>query len=492
MTFRIVYFCSQTRGMQQSKLIQLLKSLSKKEFKEFQGYVSSEFFNKNQQLIRLLDHLSHYQGYFDTSKLDKEVFFKKHYPTEKLEEQKFRYLQSDLTKLLEDFIAYSQYSKDNFQRKYFLLEALNQRNQDKYFLQELDAIKEQNDNSPFRDSVYYFNQHKISELSYQHTSEKRNRAFDSSLQEVIDNLEITYLARGFRYYCEMINRRNILSVEYNLSFFDEMVKYLNNAIFDFVPAIRIYRLIHKALTEPDNQENYEELLKCLNENSHLFSKTEQRGMYVFAQNYCIKRINRGEPGALKQIFDLYQAMVDRDLIYEGNYVSQPDFKNIVTTGLRLGEVEWVSGFIEEFRGKLNPEFSENAFTYSMAWVHFTRREFDKALRMLLRVEFNDVYYHLDSKSLLMKVYFEMEEFDAFFSLVDAFKIYLRRNKFISEFQRETYHNFILLLNKLMKVKLRNNAMSLALHEEVCSTKPAADLVWLKTKSEELMKVAKLT
>ncbi|HPH81941.1 MAG TPA: hypothetical protein PL185_05190 [Flavobacteriales bacterium] len=477
--------------MQQSKLIQLLKSLSKKEFKEFQGYVSSEFFNKNQQLVRLLDHLSNYQGYFDTSKVDKEVFIPKHYPNENLEEQKFRYLQSDLTKLLEDFIAYTQYSKDSFQRRYFLLEALNQRNQDKYFLQELDAIKELNDNSPFRDSQYYFNQHKISELSYQHTSEKRNRAFDSSLQEVIDNLEITYLARGFRYYCEMINRRNILSVEYNLSFFDEMVQYLNNATFDFVPAIRIYRLIHKALTEPDNQQNYTELLRSLDEHCNLFSKPEQRGMYVFAQNYCIKRINRGEAGALKQIFDLYQAMVDKDLIYEGNYVSQPDFKNIVTTGLRLGEVEWVSGFIEEFKGKLNPEFSENAYTYSMAWVHFTRREFDKALRMLLRVEFNDVYYHLDSKSLLMKVYYEMDEYDAFFSLVDAFKIYLRRNKFISEFQRETYHNFILLINKLMKVKLRKNSMTAVLHEEVCSTKPAADLIWLKTKSEELMKMSKL-
>ncbi|MFM2286175.1 MAG: hypothetical protein RLZZ543_1672, partial [Bacteroidota bacterium] len=139
--------------MQQSKLIQLLKTLTKKEFKEFQGYVSSEFFNKNQQLVRLLEYLSIYQGSFETPKLDKETFFKKHYPGEKFEEQKFRYLQSDLTKLLEDFIAYTQYNKDSFQKSYFLLEALNQRNQDKYFLQELDAIKETNDESPYRDSL---------------------------------------------------------------------------------------------------------------------------------------------------------------------------------------------------------------------------------------------------------------------------------------------------------------------------------------------------
>lgn len=472
--------------MQQSKLIQILATLSKKEFKEFQLFVASPFMNKNHNLIEFLSHLSNYQGNFFDNRLNKEEFFKKHYPKVKFEEQKIRYLQSDLTKLLEEYLAYTEYTKDDFRRKYYQVKSFNSRDLDKYFLQELDSINNLNSRQPFRDSKYYFNQHQISELSYQYTSEKRNRAFDSSLQQVIDNLEITFLARGFRYYCEMINRKNILSVEYNLSFFSQMVQYLGNEMFDDVPAIRLYRLIYVALTEPDNIKNYQILLDELNEHGHFFSATEQRGMYVFAQNFCIRRINRGEEGALKEIFNLYKIMVEKDLLYEGNYISQPDFKNIVTTGLRLEEVNWVSNFIEEYRNKLNPEFSENAFTYSMAWVHFTKKEYDKALRMLLKVEFNDVYYHLDSKSLLMKVYYEMDEFDPFFSLVDAFKIYLRRNKFISDYQRETYHNFILLVNKLMKVKMKKNLMSAALHKDVINTKPAADLSWLKFKSTELI------
>ncbi|MCB0819231.1 MAG: hypothetical protein KDC13_01315 [Bacteroidetes bacterium] len=478
--------------MQASKLIQILSSLSKKELKEFQTFVASPFFNKNQNLVLFLDNLCLYSGDFASSELNKEEFFAKHYPDEVFEEQKLRYLQSDLTKLLEEFLTILEFQQDKFRKKYYLMQSLNKRNQDKYFLQELESVRQLNNKEPYRDSVYFFNEHQISELAYQYTSEKRNRAFDSSLQEVIDNLEITYLARGFRYYCEMINRRNILSVDYNLSFFDQMVKYLGNQLFDDIPAIRIYRLIHVSLTEPDNAGNYQELLKELEQSGHLFSPTEQRGMYVFAQNYCIRRINRGEEGSLREIFNLYQMMVNRNLLYEGNYVSQPDFKNIVTTALRLGEVDWVNTFIEEYRSKLNPEFSENAYTYSMAWVHFSRNEYDKALRMLLRVEFNDVYYHLDSKSLLMKVYYEMDEYDPFFSLVDAFKIYLRRNKFISEFQRETYHNFILVLNRLMKVKSGKNPMTLSLHQEICETKPAADLSWLKQKSRELLDKFKIS
>jgi ribosome biogenesis GTPase A len=121
----------------------------------------------------------------------------------------------------------------------------------------------------------------------------------------------------------------------------------------------------------------------------------------------------------------------------------------------------------------------------MAWVHFARKEHDKALRMLLKVEFNDVYYHLDSKSLLMKVYFELDEYDAFASLVDAFKIYLRRNQTISELQKKTYHNFILLINKLMKFKLNRSAPSAAFMEELEKLRPAADIPWLRNRAEGL-------
>ncbi len=477
--------------MHGGKLLQLLRSLSRKEWKEFQVFIASDYFNKNQNLVEFLNFLSAYQNDLDSPKLEKGAFIKKHYGQKEMDEQKFRYLQSDLTKLLEQFLMQKEIENDTFQQHYYLLKALNKRNQDKFFLQELDALKLKNEASQLRDSDYYFNLHRISELSYEHTSEKRNRAFDTSLQQVIDNLEITYLARGFRYYCEMINRRNILSVEYNLSFFDELVNYLRNGIFDDVPAIQIYRLIHITLTEPQNLDNYHHLLEALKKHEHLFSRREARGMYVFAQNFCIKRINRGDSEALTDIFRLYQAMVEKGLIYEGNYVSQPDYKNIVTTALRLNEADWVTQFIDEYRDKLNPEFSENAYTYSMAWVHFTRKEYDKALKMLLRVEFNDVYYHLDSKSLLMKVYYEMDEYDGFFSLVDAFKIYLRRNKFISDLQRETYHNFIVLLNKLMKVKLGKNEMSWALFDEIQNTRPAADLNWLKMKAEDCIRKAKL-
>lgn len=473
--------------MHASKLLQLFSTLTKKEVKGFLVYLQSDYFNKNEHFKALANYIAKHADNLESAALDRENAFKEVFHNEQFDEAKMRYLMSDLTKMLEDYLIQITFEKDEFQRKLMLSRALQERKAEKNFTQALDDLYKLNDKEGLRDSNYYFNQYLIEELSYNHTSEKRNRSLDSSLQEVIDNLEIAYLSKSFKYYCEMMNRSNILQVQYNLKFFNEMMKYLVKGSFNDIPAIRIYLCIYISLKDFDNQENYRELLKLIDENSKLFSKKELRDMYVFAQNYCIKRINNGFEGALEQIFQLYKVIVDKDLIYEGNYVSQPDFKNIVTTALRLGYVDWTLEFINKYKDQLNPEFKENAWTYSMAWIEFSRKNYKEALRMLLRVEFNDVYYHLDSKSLLLKTYFEMNETESLLSLFDAFKIYLKRNKFISEFQRKTYQNFVNVSNKLLKVKLGKQKLDDALIEEINQTTPLADASWIKQKIEALSK-----
>jgi hypothetical protein len=471
--------------MHNSKLIQLFSALSKKEMKGFVSYMHAEYFNKNEQLRDLANYLLKHSDNLEGPLMEREKAFKHIFGDEQFDEAKMRYLMSDLTKLLEDYIIQITFERDEFQRKLFLSKALQERKQEKHFMSALEDLNKLNKKEGIRDSNFYFNQYLIEEISYNHTSEKRNRSLDTSLQEVIDNLEIAYLSKSFKYYCEMLNRSNILQVEYNLNFFNEMMKYLVQGSFNDIPAIRIYLCIYISLKEFDNQENYYELLRLIDENEHAFSKKELRDMYVFAQNYCIKRINNGFQGALVQMFELYKIIVSKNLIYEGSYVSQPDFKNIVTTALRLGDVDWTMQFIDQFKEQLNPAYKENAWTYSMAWIEFSRKNYKEALRMLLRVEFNDVYYHLDSKSLLLKTYFEMGETESLLSLFDAFKIYLKRNKFISEFQRKTYQNFVNVAIKLHRVKLGKQEMNDTLKNEILATSPLADMGWIKQKLEVL-------
>ena len=129
----------------------------------------------------------------------------------------------------------------------------------------------------------------------------------------------------------------------------------------------------------------------------------------------------------------------------------------------------------------------------MAYYHFFQNNYDEVLTLLRSVEFTDFYYHLDSKSLLLKTYFELEETEALFSLIEAFKVYIKRNNLIPAYQKTGYINMIKLSSKLYKWKLnpKNNIQDIV--DEFNNTKPVVDVLWMRKKLETLQSLSeKLT
>ena len=240
------------------------------------------------------------------------------------------------------------------------------------------------------------------------------------------------------------------------------------------------------LTESEDESHFESLKQMLEKHSNKFSAKEARDMYAYAQNYCIKKINSGHSKYLNEIFYLYKELLAKEIILEDGLISPWHFKNIVTTALRLEEFDWVENFIQQYQDNLSKESKENAVNYNIAALHFFRKEYSKALKLLQKVDFTDVYYHLDSKSMLLKTYFELEEHDGLYSLFDTFKIYLRRNKLISDYQKTVYLNLVKYTKKLVKLKTGFPTIKkiTELKDQIKETKQIADLNWLNKKVED--------
>ena len=107
--------------------------------------------------------------------------------------------------------------------------------------------------------------------------------------------------------------------------------------------------------------------------------------------------------------------------------------------------------------------------------------------MLNNVEYMDVYYILDSKILLLKTYYELEEVDAFYSLIDSFYVYLRRNELISDYQKTICLNFVKFVKKLMRIKLGDKAAAEKLLQELNENQQVASISWLIKKTQEFIK-----
>lgn len=195
--------------------------------------------------------------------ITREKVFSKLYTSEAFNFQKLRYAMTDLTKLLEDYLSYREFQNNKVIRKHLLLKSLGEKNLHKYYEQHLNEAYAMQEANPYRDINYYYNQELIEEDAHLLTITKKHRAIDSSLQQVVDNIDYHYLSKKLKYACEIINRQNILSVEYELPFLEATIEFLKKNEIESVPVIRIYFQILMTLKEPSAEEHYRKLKQLL-------------------------------------------------------------------------------------------------------------------------------------------------------------------------------------------------------------------------------------
>lgn len=474
--------------MNKSKLISLLITLDKKELKDFDDFINSPFFNKNEIPVKLFGIIKKYHPEYDSQKVAMEVIFPKLFPTHTYEEQRLRYAMTDLTRLLESYLTYLEFEKKEHYKNYLLMSAFDKRGQDKYFRNVYDSDKAELEKENIKDVDFYFNRYLLEEKAYQHFLGKGQNISGSSIQQAVDNLDLFYLSNKLRYSCILLSRQNILHEDFSNKMLEQVQTYLDENNFDHIPAIAIYHLILKTLLSKDDESNYKKLVILIRKNLLTFSKDELQDMFSALLNFCIHQINSGNQNYLSELWEHYKFMIKNEIIFDHGFISPHEFKNIVVVGLRMNAVEWIEDFLNSYKENIQPEFRENTYTYNLAFLYNYKKEYGKALKLLQTAEFKDVYYHLDAKALLLRTYFELEETEPFFSLVDAFQVYLKRNKIISEYQRTIYQNLVKYAKKLMQIKSGNSHTTVEeISKELELTKQVANLQWLTQKIEELQK-----
>jgi tetratricopeptide (TPR) repeat protein len=152
------------------------------------------------------------------------------------------------------------------------------------------------------------------------------------------------------------------------------------------------------------------------------------------------------------------------------------YKNLVGVALRLKEFNWVEKFIKDYNKLLAEEFRDNALNYNLAELFYYKHDYDSAMIYLNKVEFSDIYYSLDTKKMMMKIYFEQNTIDPLLSLISSFKIFIRRNKSVSDTNKQAYDNFITVIQQFLKYQ--NQKKVSALKRTIENIKPLADRNWL--------------
>ncbi|MBK8565086.1 MAG: hypothetical protein IPN76_17550 [Saprospiraceae bacterium] len=309
-------------------------------------------------------------------------------------------------------------------------------------------------------------------------SEGTKRTAPRNLQAVNHSLDLAFLAKKLRQSCVALSHGAVANVEYDTGLLNLVLGYLQAAPWlDAHPAIALYFYYYQAATT-GNDAYFDKLKKGIVDNGQALPDSELRLVYLLAINYGIQQYNKGEGRYLKEVFELYRSALERGVLLENGQLSRYAFKNIAGIAIRLGEFVWTEGFLEKFGPKVEASHRRNYTDFNLAKLHHARHEYDKAMRMLHKVEYEDVFLNLDAKILLLKIYFEQDETEVLDSFIQSFQRFLQRKNKELGYHRENYLNTLHFASKLLTINGLDKAEKERLRSEIIGAKALGEREWL--------------
>lgn len=460
--------------MKNHKIYLILSAFSKSDWLLFDKFVHSPAHNKHED-VRLLFSLLKKRMRAGEKGLEKEFLFESVFPEASFDPLKFNHLISYLFKILESFLAWQEWESSEGKDLY-LMRAYYKRRQEKPFRQLAKKTKKEQEKTIVRDSNFLKNEYHF-ELEQFNAAKIQQRAQAFNLQEVSDGLDVYFIADKLKIACILLSHQSVVKKEYDHGLLAGVLSYVHTQTQLLeIPAIAIYYYAFQAQTNLEEVDYFYAFKKELEDHSSSFTATELRDIFLLAVNYCIKKVNTGQPNFLEELFEIYKAGLAREVFVENGVFSRFTYNNIIIAGLKLKAFDWVKTFIYGYKEKLESSHRESSFSYNLSKYYFEIKEYEKAQILLLQMEYDDVLHNLGAKTMLLKIYFEKDEWDALDNLLASFKNYIYRKKVLG-YHRENYLNIIQFTQKLMNLNRNDKQQVKFFQEEISAKKILTERAW---------------
>lgn len=462
--------------MQKSTLVEIIGSLSRKEIRDLNKWLQSPAHNQRQDVIRLFEYICKHLDNGETG-LEKEKAWKHIFHGQPYDDAFMRQVMYFLLKSLESFLVFHEISKDPVHIQSMLLKVYRSRQLDRAFRLTIEAARKQQINAPYRNSSFLREQLLLEQEQYYYlVGQKWSK--ELNLQETADALDLSYIADKLRISCLMLSHQGYRTVSYDMGNLASVMTYVEMKGLLKEPAVAVYYYGYKALTEPENESHFNELEGVIFEKGHLFPLVEVRELYLLAINYCISRINAGFEPYLRKAFQFYKAGFEKEILLENGLITKISFGNAVANALRIKEFDWAENFIQKFQVNLEEKHRQSMVHFNLARLYFEKGDYGKAQQLLSKFEYDDMVLNLVAKTMLLKIYYEEEEYNAFESLLESMRAYLKRKEAISPSHRMVYKNLLSMMRKLIHLNPYSKTQKEKFRAQILETNPLTEKEWL--------------
>jgi len=479
----------QKKYMENTRLIKLLKSLDGEEISGFGEFVNCAYFNKDKDCTRLWKILkANYLGRRTNEELTREELFFKLYPQKKKVNSTLGVKLTALTRLAERFLSIRQLEAQPVLEQHLLLKSFLEKDVKTHFQSSFTRRQTLSPSGDLGDAEAYYYRYLFERDYFAFSIAEGKQLHKYNPQSIADAFEIYTIATKLYLWLELLNFQRIFGQVYDVSVFEYMENYLKESPLLDIPLIKIFYTALHVTREPDEIKYFEQLKTYLEEMNDVLSDSVKTQLYRIINNHCTRKINQGKSEYLQEAFMNYQKMLKYNILTERKYIPVNTFRNCVSLACRLKEFEWVEGFIEKNRNRLDPEFRDSVCHFNQGQLYFHKKEYKMAVHHLIRMDAIYVDYNTDARLLLIKSYYELDDdySERSEQIFRSFMEYMRQSKRHKPRQKKRYINFVKTLIGLYRIKHRFGNRSIdVIRERINKYEGIINKKWLLEKIEEL-------
>ncbi len=460
--------------MKNSKLIQVLETLSKIELKEFKKYLQSPLHNQRKDVVQLF-HLILAKKSAALPLSAKATFYQSLYPNQPYNPVKFDLVVSYLFRLLQNYLAWKNWQTDSHKVQFHAGQSYAKRGLKVIAKNTFDKLTTDISKKPNRSGVYFFKLQQIQWEEHQLADTNSPQTY-SEKWAMSTTLDHWYYIEKLKHYCLLLSYQQVYPSTYQLPAIMNILSTLQTSKAIEIPIISIYYHCAKMLKTPENKDNFLTFRDLLFNNQSILPASEFRRLLLMSINFCVRQINNGQRNYLTQLLAFYQVGLSTNSLLENGKLSRITYHNIVGTGINSNNLPWTQEFIGQYKNVLEKKYRESTYSFSLARLAYHQKDYHAVLKLLQKSNYRDLLLNLAAKTLLLKVYVEQDQDALLFSHLEAMQRYLRR-KHIIGYHKKNYLNIIKYTKKMRSLNFFDKKELTAFKKSIQTAEVLTEKSW---------------
>lgn len=411
---------------------------------------------------------------------------------------KWRKILSHLYSFLKGYFSTLALAGSPSQQAHLVIQELNARNMENLAGKEIRMSQKLFEKEGATNEFDHLYAHLIGVEAHNLDHKQGERFSQENFNQLEQELDRFYFISKLKLLCERANRKNV-SAFYISESDTDLLKLISRQIeaSQASKSTEIYFHIFNMLSL--NGEAAEEHFGFVRRQWVQLSAASDSlnedlwNIFNYCLNFCIGKVNQGEPAYYSTLFEMYLSGLDSGAILVDGHLPVWHYKNITTTavklikrGTNLVDLDWLGKFIEEQKGLVQENHRETIFQYNRAYLAFAKNDFRQASLILLQdSDFPDEFIKPDSRWLLLKCYYEQQNWDPLVALLLSFRKYLNRNRFLSPGRIESHKKRLKYLKKLIDLPAGPSRAATSLEQSIEADEKLPDRDWFLRKISEI-------